>query len=308
MPSLDVHDGIHPCMGMLYLYWSVGAFIHRRLHVHVTLVVLCVCRRSLFCARSQNPFLHLCLYLTFTLLWALCPSRRGGGVDSSEEGLGFSTRVAEPFLGCGFGRYKKKGARGPARYFVGYIIFHITRQKKMLPAVCVPTFGREGSPSVDYEQQVISWCPVTNLDPANRASLLILRMDIVAREVCTAAGSDAIMDAYGVENILTILQDYFAPEAVRFLQFRWADQTMDEYLAQPDSLRRKAESQMRMGAPFPKKYASALRLQNASLPRSGNSLASASVQRNLGIFAVAQEMMRPLDPRGGGGCGCDLRQ
>ena len=99
MPSLDVHDGIHPCMGMLYLYWSVGAFIHRRLHVHVTLVVLCVCRRSLFCARSQNPFLHLCLYLTFTLLWALCPSRRGGGGRQLRGG----TRLFHTGSGAVFG-------------------------------------------------------------------------------------------------------------------------------------------------------------------------------------------------------------
>ena len=52
--------------------------------------------------------------------------------------------------------------------------------------------------------------------------------------------------------MMQLLRDYFAPEdlgsvykeAVRFLQFKRATRTMDEYLSKFDLLRRKAESRM----------------------------------------------------------------
>ena len=53
-----------------------------------------------------------------------------------------------------------------------------------------------------------------HLDPANRASVLILYMDSAAREVCAAAGRGVIMGREGAMKITVLLRDYFAPDAV----------------------------------------------------------------------------------------------
>ena len=61
-------------------------------------------------------------------------------------------------------------------------------------------------------------------------------MDVVAREVCVAAGSDQITGPEGVVKITQALSDYFAPDAfgsiyrgvVRFLQFKRAAWSMGD--------------------------------------------------------------------------------
>ena len=110
----------------------------------------------------------------------------------------------------------------------------------MPPAARVPGFDGKGSSYIIYEQQVRLWRQVANLDPSKRAAALILQVETVARQVCLAAGSDSVANNDGAEQILGILKDYFAPDAVdsafqevaRFLQFKRTDQTMDVYPAQ----------------------------------------------------------------------------
>ena len=62
----------------------------------------------------------------------------------------------------------------------------------------------------------------------------------------------------------------FAPEAadasrqqvMRFTNYRRTDQSIDEYIVEFDLLRRKAESKMEVGAGFPGRFASILRMSN----------------------------------------------
>ena len=63
---------------------------------------------------------------------------------------------------------------------------------------------------------------------------------------------------------------------------------MDVVLVEFDSLRRRAESRMRMVGALSGAFVSALRMQVAALSRSGRSPAMAGVQGNLGFQAVAR--------------------
>ena len=71
-------------------------------------------------------------------------------------------------------------------------------------------------------------------------------MGLVTREVCLAARGDVVIDHDGATRISEVLRDLLAPEAaysvsqgvVRFLRFRRATQTTDEFLVRPDLLRR----------------------------------------------------------------------
>ena len=103
-------------------------------------------------------------------------------------------------------------------------------------------------------------------------------------------------------KIAQLLDDYLAPdsadsscqEVVRLLQFKRTTDTMGEFLVYFHQLRRKVTSRMQMGGAFPGTYASALRMQHASLSRSDKSPVLAIVQRNPGISAVARQMRRLL--------------
>ena len=63
----------------------------------------------------------------------------------------------------------------------------------------------------------------------------------------------------GVARILDILRSYFAPEAadaihqqlMRLMQLRSAEQRIDEFIAEFDLLRRKAETKLEAGRVFP---------------------------------------------------------
>ena len=124
-----------------------------------------------------------------------------------------------------------------------------------------------------------------------------------------AAGSDVIMGCDEVKKFLERRRDYFAPEAAnsvypevpRFTQFGCTAPTTNEYLAPIDLLRRKAGSKMQTGGASPQLFASAPCARNASNPRSEKWLALASVQGNLGISAVAQQMRRLFGRHGGVG-------
>ena len=86
-------------------------------------------------------------------------------------------------------------------------------------------------------------------------------------------GSDKSMGQDGVMEIMKLLRDPSAPDAVasvyqeiaRFAQVKRAAQTMDKYSVRFDLLPRKSESKMRMGRPFPSVFAAVICMQKASL-------------------------------------------
>lgn len=186
------------------------------------------------------------------------------------------------------------------------LLFHITRQQKMLHLERVPSFGGKCSSFPNYKRRVKLWRQITNLGPAKRASSLILRRAAVARQVCAAAGSDVIMDGNGEGGMLSILRDYFAPgapgpvyqEVARSLQLGRTDQTTREYSVQFDGLCRIAESKMQIDGAFTEAFVSVLRMQNAAPKRSDRSPTLASVQGNAVFPAVARQMGRLSGPCG----------
>ena len=102
----------------------------------------------------------------------------------------------------------------------------------------VPAFDGKGSSFLDYEQRVISWNRTTDIHPDKRASLLVLHMDPIARQVCLHSGGDAFMDGVDVTSILQILKHYFLPDATdqvfqdvqRFLLYKRTDQPMERFI------------------------------------------------------------------------------
>ena len=66
-------------------------------------------------------------------------------------------------------------------------------------------------------------------------------------------------------------------EVARFLHFKCTTQSMGEYSARLDLLRRRAESRMGMADSFSETFASILRMQNASLSRADISLVVGTV-------------------------------
>ena len=101
-----------------------------------------------------------------------------------------------------------------------FITFNITG---LLLAVAAPSYDDKGSSFFNYEPQARSWRRVPKLVTSKRASASILHMDAimslglgvktglglgVARQVCTNAGSDAIMSGDGAGQILNILRVY----------------------------------------------------------------------------------------------------
>ena len=120
-------------------------------------------------------------------------------------------------------------------------------------------------------------------------------MGAVAREVCLAAGGDVAIDHDGAKRISEVLRDLVAPEAaysvsqgvVRFLRFRRASQTTDEFPVRLDLLRRTERPKMQMGGALPE------------ITRLGKSPVAASAQGNLGVSSVSRQMRRSSGPGGG---------
>ena len=167
----------------------------------------------------------------------------------------------------------------------------------MLPSANAPVFDG-GDPSFNgYKQHVRVLRQATNLDPSKKAAALISQMEIVARQVCLAAGSDVVMGGGGAERISAILRDYLGSDAadsayqevVRCLHSKRTDRGTDAYMVYSDLLRRRTESRMRVsGAPSPEAFVSVLRMQNAALSRSEKSPELPGVEGNLGRPAVAR--------------------
>ena len=127
------------------------------------------------------------------------------------------------------------------------------------PAARAPAPDEEGSSVQNYERQVRLWMRAATTDPASK--------------VCLSAGGDPLDDQDGVARILEMLRRNFAPgvadaayqQVARLFQYRRADQSIDEFIAEFDLLRGKAESMMEMAAGFPEQMASIPRMHNAGL-------------------------------------------
>ena len=77
----------------------------------------------------------------------------------------------------------------------------------------VPAFDGKGASFLDYEQRVILWNRATEIHPDTGASLLVLHMHPVARQVCLHSGGDSFMEGVDVTSILQILKHYYLPDA-----------------------------------------------------------------------------------------------
>ena len=143
----------------------------------------------------------------------------------------------------------------------------------------VLAFDGRGARRLDYERQDHLWVRTARTEDSARASLLVLHMRPVPRQVCLAEGSDMLGHSDGVAKILNILRNYFAPEAVdgilqqgvRFMRFRRTDQSVGEYVAEYDLVRRKTESNLGMEAGCPGRFASISPLGSAALSRHAKS-------------------------------------
>ena len=78
----------------------------------------------------------------------------------------------------------------------------------------VPSFGGQASSAANYEEQVALRNRIRPSDPRRRAADLFLHVSDVARKVCATAGKDAIDNNDGVQRILRILRERFAPDAI----------------------------------------------------------------------------------------------
>ena len=105
----------------------------------------------------------------------------------------------------------------------------------------VPAFGGQRSSSLNYEEKVPLWKNISPLEPAD-----------VARKVCFAVGKDVVGNNDGVEQILNISRNRFAPDKVgcifqdiaKFLYFKRTTEDMDTFLLEFDISRQKAEARM----------------------------------------------------------------
>ena len=113
-------------------------------------------------------------------------------------------------------------------------------------------FDGRGSSFLDFEQQVFLRIRTAKADFAIRAYPSALHLRSAPREVCIAAGADFVSNQDGAARISDILRKFFAPDAAdaihqqatRFSHPRRAGQSIDEFIAEFDLPRRKAESEM----------------------------------------------------------------
>ena len=170
----------------------------------------------------------------------------------------------------------------------------------------VPMSDGSASSFANYEEKVTSWGQISSLGPRKRAANLLLNMSDVARKVCMSVGKDDVGNAGGVAQILKILRERFAPDAinsvfldvVKFLYFKRTQQNMDTYLSEFDMLQEKAEARLPMGSGPPDEFASVLYIQNAALSKNEKTLVPASLQNTLAFQAVSAQMRRLFGPRG----------
>ena len=83
------------------------------------------------------------------------------------------------------------------------------------------------------------------MEPEKKAAHLLLHMSDVARKVCLSVGRDVIGNLDGAEQILKILRERFAPDAIdsifqdmaKFMYFKRTGQNMDTYIMKFEMMR-----------------------------------------------------------------------
>ena len=124
-------------------------------------------------------------------------------------------------------------------------------------------------------------------------------------------GRDVFDNLDGVGQILRILRERFAPDAIdsilqdmiKFLYFKRTEQTMDTYIMEFEISRGKAEPPVLMGSRFPDALVSVLCMQNAALSKNEKTMALASLGNTLAFPLVSARMRRLFGP-----CGYASRQ
>ena len=100
---------------------------------------------------------------------------------------------------------------------------------------------------------------ITRLDVAKRGPALVLQMVIRSQEICMAMGTQRLIAADGVTDIMTELKAYYAPEAInalylgaaKFSGYRETAETFEHCSAHFDFLRKRASSRLGTGQTFP---------------------------------------------------------
>ena len=149
-----------------------------------------------------------------------------------------------------------------------------------------------------------TWNLFSSLYFANRGPALVLQIAARAQEMRLALGAPKLFAADGAEEILEELTAHYAPGAldtvyedvVKFPNFLKTAETIDQFLAQFDLLRKLAERKMGGGRAFPDAFAAALRMGHASSTHNQKALALASTQGRLDLVVASRQMRRPLGP------------
>ena len=72
----------------------------------------------------------------------------------------------------------------------------------------VPAFDKMSASFIDYEQRARLRNLSAEADPAKRATMLFLRMDTIAQEICLNSGGDTCMKEEDAGRILKALRNY----------------------------------------------------------------------------------------------------
>ena len=171
----------------------------------------------------------------------------------------------------------------------------------------VPARSGKGSSFLDYEQCASLRNRAAEIHAAKRASLLVLHMDPMARQICLRSGGDSFMEGVDVATLIATLRHNYLPgatdqvyqEVAKFLNYKRAAQLMERFLLEFDMPRTKSEKKILQGLQFPGSFLSILRMQNAVIPRNEKSLVMASVRGSLDYPLVAKQMRQVSQPRGG---------
>ena len=153
------------------------------------------------------------------------------------------------------------------------------------------------------------WRQVANLYACKRVPALVLQMESTARDVRMAIRNHKSPEAAGEGEWLSVLQNYFAPDAMdavyqhvaQFLHFCKAAQAADKNVAKFDLLRRTAEGRTKHSGATPDAFLAVSRLPDAILSRPDKSLVVASTHGNSVATEVAQQIRRPSGLLGASG-------
>ena len=116
-----------------------------------------------------------------------------------------------------------------------------------------------------------------------------------------------LLEPDGANLALTVLRDYFAPDAldavhqevVHFSSSKRTTQTMDNCMVKIDLFRKVADGRLQPGGISPGAFAAEWCSKKASLHRADKSSMVSSTLGSLGILEFAQHVSRLFGPMGG---------